>query len=74
MIFTFPSGGCADEKSRFTEEQIVLAMKQAELGTSLPEVASWVFPTLRFTSKQKIGGISPPELLPMRLPRRKTFA
>jgi hypothetical protein len=26
------------KKSRFTEEQIVFALKQAELGTSVPEV------------------------------------
>lgn len=26
------------KKSRFTEEQIVCALKQAELGTSVPEV------------------------------------
>jgi putative transposase len=38
MIFTFPSGGYADEKSRFTEEQIVFALRQAELGTPVPEV------------------------------------
>ncbi|VEC02114.1 transposase IS3/IS911 family protein [Klebsiella pneumoniae] len=36
------------KKSRFTEEQIVLALKQAELGTSVPESAvSWVFPMPR---------------------------
>ena len=38
MMNTSLSGGCADEKSRFTEEQIVFALKQAELGTSVPEV------------------------------------
>lgn len=26
------------EKSRFTEEQIIFALKQAELGTSVPDV------------------------------------
>ena len=26
------------KKSRFTEEQIVFALKQAEMGTSVPEV------------------------------------
>uniref|UniRef100_UPI0035B52606 transposase n=1 Tax=Klebsiella pneumoniae TaxID=573 RepID=UPI0035B52606 len=31
------NGDGADEKSRFTEEQIVFALKQAELGTSVPE-------------------------------------
>ncbi|KJV49606.1 transposase [Pantoea sp. BL1] len=38
MIFTYLSGGCADEKSRFIKEQIVFALKQAELGTPVPEV------------------------------------
>lgn len=33
------------KKSRFTEEQIVFALKQAELGTSVPtSVANWAFP------------------------------
>ncbi len=32
------------KKSRFTEEQIVFALKQAELGTSVrTSVASWAF-------------------------------
>lgn len=28
------------KKSRFTEEQVVFALKQAELGTSVPDVCS----------------------------------
>ena len=41
------------KKSRFTEEQIVFALKQAELGTS-------------YTWRKKYGGISPSELKHMR--------
>lgn len=41
------------KKSRFTEEQIVFALKQAELGTSVPDVC------------RKLG-ISPSELKHMR--------
>ncbi len=57
------------KKSRFTEEQIVFALKQAELGTSVPDVcrklgiSDATFYTWR---KKKYGGISPSELKHMR--------
>lgn len=42
------------KKSRFTEEQIVFALKQAELGTPVPEVAaSWASPMPRSTPGAK---------------------
>jgi putative transposase len=31
-------GGCAVKRSKFTEEQIAFALKQAEVGTSVEEV------------------------------------
>lgn len=31
-------GGCAVKKSKFTEEQIAFALKQAEVGTPVEEV------------------------------------
>lgn len=38
------------EKSRLTKKQIVFALKQAELGTSVPEfAANWVSPMPPFT-------------------------
>ena len=59
MMNTSLSGGCADEKSRFTEEQIVFALKQAELGTSVPEVCRKLgISDATFTSGEKYGGIS----------------
>ena len=55
MMNTSLSGGCADEKSRFTEEQIVFALKQAELGTSVPEVCRKLgISDATFTSGEKI--------------------
>ncbi|MCS4274558.1 putative transposase [Raoultella sp. BIGb0132] len=56
------------KKSRFTEEQIVFALKQAELGTPVPDVCR----KLRIsdatfdTWRKKYGGISPSELKHMR--------
>jgi len=37
------------KKSRFTEEQIVFALKQAELGTSVPHVCGACQGSCRFS-------------------------
>ena len=52
------------KKSRFTEEQIVFALKQAELGTSVPDICRKMgFSDATFYSwRNKYGGISPSEL------------
>ncbi len=49
------------KKSRFTEEQIVFALKQAELGTSVPEVCRklCISDATFYTWRKKYGGISP---------------
>ncbi len=56
------------KKSRFTEEQIVFALKQAELGTSVPEVCRklGISDATFYTWRKKYGGISPSELKHMR--------
>ena len=56
------------KKSRFTEEQIVFALKQAELGTAVPEVCLKldISDATFYTLRQKYGGISPSELKHMR--------
>lgn len=56
------------KKLRFTEEQIVFALKQAELGTPVPEVCRKLgisYATL-YTWRKKYGGISPSQLKHMR--------
>ncbi|EKB82517.1 TPA: transposase [Klebsiella pneumoniae] len=51
------------KKSRFTEVQIVFALKQAELGMSVSEIC----PDATFyTWRKKYGGIFPSELKRMR--------
>ncbi len=56
------------KKSRFTEEQIVFALKQAELGTSVPEVCRklGISDATFYIWRKKYGGISPSELKLMR--------
>lgn len=56
------------KKSQFPEEQIVFALKQAELGTSVPEVCRKLgISDVRFyTWRKKYGGISPSGLKHMR--------
>lgn len=56
------------KKSRFTEEQIVFALKQAELGTPVPEVCRklGISDATFYTWRKKYGGISPYELKYMR--------
>lgn len=56
------------KKSRFTEEQIVFALKQAELGTPVPEVGRklGISNATFYTCRKKYGGILPTELKHMR--------
>lgn len=56
------------KKSRFTEEQIVSTLKQAELGTPVPEVCRKlsISDATFYTWRKKYGGISPSELKHMR--------
>ena len=56
------------KKSRFTEEQIVFAMKQAELGTSAPDVCCklGISDANFYTWRKRYGEISPSELKHMR--------
>lgn len=56
------------KKSRFTEEQIVFAQKQAELGTSEPDVCRklGIADATFYTWRKRYGGIFPSELKHMR--------
>jgi len=49
---------------RFTDEQIVFALKQTELGTSVPDVCRklGISDAIFYTWRKKYGGISPSEL------------
>ncbi len=55
-------------KSRYTEEQVAFALKQAELGTSVAEVCRkmGVSEATFFRWKQKYGGLGPSELRRLR--------
>lgn len=56
------------KKLRFTEEELVFVLKQAELGTSVPEVCRkpGISGATFYTWRKKYGGISPSELKYMR--------
>ncbi|WP_245001441.1 transposase [Pantoea dispersa] len=56
------------KKSRFIEERIVFALKQAELGTPVPEVCRrlGISDATFYIWRNKYGGISPSELKHMR--------
>jgi putative transposase len=51
------------KKSRFAEEQIVFALKQAELGTSVPDVCRklGISDANFYTCHKKYAGVYPPE-------------
>ena len=64
MLHTF-----ADMKrSKYTEEQIAFALKQAELGTPVPEVCRkmGVSEATFYNWKKKFGGLGPSELRRLR--------
>ena len=56
------------KKSRYTEEQVAFALKQAELGTPVAEVCRkmGVSEATFFRWKQKYGGLGPSELRKLR--------
>jgi putative transposase len=55
-------------KSRYTDEQMAFALKQAEVGTPVAEVCRKmaVSEATFFRSKQKFGGLGPSELRKLR--------
>ena len=56
------------KKSKFTEQQIAFALKQAELGTSVEEVCRKVgiSDATFYNWKKKYGGLGPSELRRLR--------
>jgi len=56
------------KKSRFTEEQIVFALKRVELGTPVPEVCrkQGISDATFYTWRKKYGGAFPSELKQIR--------
>ncbi|WP_210487459.1 transposase [Pantoea ananatis] len=63
------------KKSRFTEEQIVFALRQAEPDTSVPEVCRklGIADVTSCKWRKKYGGISPSELKHMRQPEEENL-
>ena len=61
-------GKFAVKKSRFTEEQIAFALKQAELGTAVAEICRkiGVSEATFYLWKKKFGGWGPSELRRLR--------
>jgi len=57
-------GVCAVKKSRYTEEQIAFALKQAELGTPVDEVCRkmGVSDATFYNWRKKYSGLGPSEL------------
>lgn len=56
------------KKSRFTEEQIAFALKQAELGTAVAEICRkmGISDATFYNWKKKYGGLGPSELKRLR--------
>ena len=56
------------KKSRYTEEQIAFALKQAELGTPVAEVCRklGISDATFYTWRKRFGGLSPSELKHLR--------
>jgi putative transposase len=64
MIFMLSMGGHVVKKSRFTEEKIAFALKQAEVGTPIEEVC-WkmgISDATFYNWRKKYGGLGPSEL------------
>ena len=64
MIFHLLKRGHAVKKSRFTEEQIAFALKQAETGTKIDEICRQIgiSDATFYKWRQKYGGLGPSEL------------
>lgn len=64
MIFMLSMGGHVVKKSRFTEEQIAFALKQAEVGTPVEEVCRkmGISDATFYNWRKKYGGLGPSEL------------
>ena len=64
MIFHLLKRGHAVKKSRFTEEQIAFALKQAETGTKIDEICRkmGISDATLYKWRQKYGGLGPSEL------------
>ena len=64
MIFTLREGEHVVKKSRFTEEQIAFALKQAELGSKVDEICRkiGISDATFYKWRQKYGGLGPSEL------------
>lgn len=62
------------KKSKFTEEQIAFALKQAELGTRVEEVCRkmGISEATFYVWKKRYGGVGPSELRRLRLLEKKT--
>src|SRR5512134_2730857 len=58
------TGGHVVKKSKFTEEQIAFALKQAELGTPVDEVCRkmGISDATFYNWRKKYGGLGPSEL------------
>jgi putative transposase len=61
-------GGRAVKRSKFTEEQIAFALKQAEVGTSVEEVCRkmGISDATFYNWRKKYGGLGPSELRRLR--------
>jgi putative transposase len=64
MILTFRERSHDVKRSKFTEQQIAFALKQAELGTSVEEVCRkmGISDATFYNWKKKYGGLGPSEL------------
>ncbi|ONS51782.1 transposase [Burkholderia cenocepacia] len=64
MTLSSRPGGHAVKKSKFTEEQIAYALKQAELGAPVAEVCRkmGISDATFYNWRTKYGGLSPSEL------------
>jgi putative transposase len=65
MIFTLEKERSRDvKKSKYTEQQIAFALKQAELGTPVEEVCRkmGISDATFYSWKKKYGGLGPSEL------------